>query len=78
MHPLNGPAWTLFFEYIANILYALVLRKTSTRVLTLLTLIAAAVLLQYAVSNDNGDMIGGWSITMEQLRIGFTDYYILS
>jgi hypothetical protein len=21
-YPLNGPAWTLFYEYIANILYA--------------------------------------------------------
>ncbi|HEX5155521.1 MAG TPA: acyltransferase [Parafilimonas sp.] len=72
MHPLDGPAWTLFFEYIANIVYALVLRKTSTRVLSLLTLIAAGVLLQYAVSNGNGDMIGGWSVTPEQLRIGFT------
>jgi hypothetical protein len=20
MHPLNGPAWSLFFEYLANIL----------------------------------------------------------
>ena len=72
MHPLDGPARTLFFEYIANILYALVLRKTSTRVLTLLTLVAAAVLIQYAVSSSNGDMIGGWSVTPEQLRIGFT------
>src|SRR5690606_15193134 len=25
MFPLNGPAWTLFFEEIANITYALVL-----------------------------------------------------
>ena len=27
MHPLNGPAWSLFFEYIANILYALIFRN---------------------------------------------------
>ena len=27
MHPLNGPAWSLFFEYIANILYAVLIRK---------------------------------------------------
>ena len=26
MHPLNGPAWSLFFEYIANILYAAIFR----------------------------------------------------
>lgn len=29
MYPLNGPTWSLFFEYIANILYALVLRRLS-------------------------------------------------
>jgi peptidoglycan/LPS O-acetylase OafA/YrhL len=27
MHPLDGPAWSLFFEYVANILYALFIRK---------------------------------------------------
>ena len=34
MFPLNGPSWSLFFEYIGNLLYALVLRRLSTRVLT--------------------------------------------
>jgi peptidoglycan/LPS O-acetylase OafA/YrhL len=72
MHPLDGPAWTLFFEYIANIMYALVLRRTSKMVLAILTLIAAAVLIQYSVAGGRGDLIGGWSITPEQLRIGFT------
>ena len=27
MHPLNGPAWSLYYEYIGNILYALFIRK---------------------------------------------------
>ncbi len=72
MHPLDGPAWTLFFEYIANIMYALVLRRTSKKVLTILVIIAAAALIQYAVTSSNGDLIGGWSLTAEQLRIGFT------
>ncbi|GAC1387260.1 MAG: acyltransferase [Ginsengibacter sp.] len=72
MHPLDGPAWTLFFEYIANIMYALVLRRTSKAILTLLTLIAAGFLIQYCVGGSRGDLIGGWSITAEQLRIGFT------
>lgn len=31
MYPLNGPSWSLFFEYIGNILYALVLRRLHTR-----------------------------------------------
>jgi hypothetical protein len=33
IYPLNGPAWSLFYEYIANILYAMGLRKLSNRAL---------------------------------------------
>ena len=32
MFPLNGPCWSLFFEYIAYVLYAFIFRKVSTRV----------------------------------------------
>ena len=31
MYPLNGPSWSLFFEYIGNILYALFIHKFSCR-----------------------------------------------
>lgn len=72
MHPLNGPAWSLFFEYIANILHALILRHLSKIVLFILVLIAAAALVHLAVTSPNGDIIGGWSLEPEQLRIGFT------
>ncbi|PKP44299.1 MAG: acyltransferase [Bacteroidetes bacterium HGW-Bacteroidetes-13] len=72
MHPLNGPAWTLFFEYIANILYALFIRKFSNKVLGVLVVIAAAFLLHLAVTGSEGDVIGGWSLEATQLRIGFT------
>jgi peptidoglycan/LPS O-acetylase OafA/YrhL len=73
MHPLNGPAWSLFFEYIANIAYALVLRKTSKIVLSILTILAAGITIQYALTNPAGNIIGGWTIDdPTQLRIGFT------
>ena len=72
MHPLNGPAWSLYYEYIANIIYALFLRKASRTLLTVLTLIAAAVTLHYALTNPKGDIIGGWSLDPAQIRIGFT------
>lgn len=72
MHPLNGPAWSLFFEYIANILYALFIRKFSNKVLAVLVFIAGAALIHLAVTSQNGDIIGGWSIDPTQLRIGFT------
>jgi peptidoglycan/LPS O-acetylase OafA/YrhL len=72
MHPLDGPAWSLFFEYIANILYGLFIRKFSNRVLAILVFIAGCALIHLAVTSPNGDIIGGWSIESSQLRIGFT------
>lgn len=71
-YPLNGPAWSLFYEYIANILYAFVLRKLPNAVLTWLTMFAGIVLLYFALTNPHGDLIGGWSLEAEQLRVGFT------
>lgn len=72
MHPLNGPAWSLFLEYIANVLHALLLRKLSKIILSVLVLLAAFALIHLAVTSPNGDIIGGWSVEPEQLRIGFT------
>ncbi|HSC53104.1 MAG TPA: acyltransferase [Phnomibacter sp.] len=72
MHPLNGPAWSLFFEYIANILHALILRRLSKIALSVLVFIAAVALIHLAVTSPKGDIIGGWAIEPEQLRIGFT------
>lgn len=72
MYPLNGPAWSLFYEYLANIMYALVLRKLSNTVIFILMLISGGILIHFAVSNPNGDIIGGWAISPEQIRIGLT------
>ena len=72
MHPLNGPAWSLFFEYIANILYALIIRKLSNKVLAVLVFICGIALIHMAVTSEHGDVIGGWALTPEQLRVGFT------
>lgn len=72
MHPLNGPAWSLFFEYIANILYALIFRKFSNKVLSVFVLIFAGLLINYTVFGPKGDVIGGWSLNLEQLNVGFT------
>ncbi len=71
-YPLNGPAWSLFFEYIANILYALGVRKFSKTTLGILVFIAACALVHYTVTGPSGDLIGGWSLEPLQLRIGFT------
>ena len=72
MHPLNGPGWSLFFEYIANILYAVWIRKFSKTALTVIVVLSGVALLHLAVTSPSGDIIGGWSLTGTQLRIGFT------
>ncbi len=72
MYPLNGPAWSLFYEYIVNILYGLGIRKLSNKALGVLVLLAAAALVHFAVTNPAGDVIGGWSLEPVQLRTGFT------
>lgn len=71
MHPLNGPAWSLFFEYIANILYALFIRKFSKTLLAIFVFLSACFLVQYLLMGPTGDVIGGWSVDATQLHIGF-------
>ena len=72
MHPLNGPAWSLFFEYVANILHVFILRRLPNLILFLLVFIAAVALCYLAITKSSGDLIGGWSLEPEQLRIGLT------
>ncbi|WP_440134836.1 acyltransferase family protein [Chitinophaga sancti] len=71
MHPLNGPGWSLFYEYVANILYGLGLRKLSRSALSVLVAISGVGLVYYTLTCRSGDVIGGWSLNKEQLTIGF-------
>lgn len=71
MHPLDGPAWSLFFEYVANILYALFVRKFSKTVLSIFVFLAACFLIHLALTSPKGDVIGGWSFNATQLHVGF-------
>lgn len=72
MFPLNGPYWSLFFEYIANILYALFLRRLNTKVLASLASILAVALAWFAVTNQSGyGSIGvGWTADMTNILGG--------
>ncbi len=72
MHPLNGPAWSLFLEYIANILHVFILRKLSNKTLFFFVLLAASATFYVAMTGPSGDLIGGWSLEPQQLKIGFT------
>jgi peptidoglycan/LPS O-acetylase OafA/YrhL len=55
---LNAPAWSLFWEYIANIVYALILVKLGRNFLLALMVIAAAALCYVAYSSSS--LLGGW------------------
>lgn len=58
---LNAPAWSLFWEYIANIVYALVLYKLAKYIIYLLFIVAAAGLMYIAYTA--GNLLGGWDKT---------------
>ncbi|MBR5333693.1 MAG: acyltransferase, partial [Alistipes sp.] len=64
MYSLNGPAWSLFFEYIGNILYALIIRRLSTKALAWLAAALGAIHIWFFVGNVSGyDSVGvGWTL----------------
>lgn len=71
MHPLDGPAWSLFFEYLANILYAVGVRRFSKKALSVLVLLSAVFLVEYLVLGPKGDVIGGWALNPREMHVGF-------
>lgn len=64
MFPLNGPCWSLFFEYVGNIVYALFIRRLSTRLLAVLSFALCCALAWFAVTAQSGyGSIGvGWTV----------------
>ncbi|MDE5837270.1 MAG: acyltransferase [Paramuribaculum sp.] len=63
MFPLNGPNWSLFFEYIGSILYAVFLHRLSKKALKGVVIFNGACLAALALLNASGTFhIGmGWS-----------------
>jgi len=70
MHTLDAPAWTLFFEYIGNILYALFIHKFTTKALAVLVALSAAATIYLTCMQ--GSVIGGWTFDAHNLHVGFT------
>ena len=64
MFPLNGPCWSLFFEYIGNILYAIFIRRLSTKVLTVLVVLLGIALASFAIFDVSGygNLGVGWTL----------------
>jgi peptidoglycan/LPS O-acetylase OafA/YrhL len=58
---LNAPAWSLFWEYVANLIFGLVLYRIKRGALIALTIVAAALLCW--VGYRAGNLPGGWSST---------------
>ena len=80
-NPINDPTWSLQFEYLANIIYALVIRYFSKIVLAVCCLIAAAFTVSLTMNIDPFGLlatrpeaaytvIGGWMFTPTQIYIG--------
>ena len=64
MYSLNGPSWSLFFEYLGNIMYALFIRRLPNKALACLVAISGALWAWFAIGNVSGyDMLGvGWTL----------------
>jgi peptidoglycan/LPS O-acetylase OafA/YrhL len=56
---LNAPSWSLFWEYIANIFYALLLVRISRPLIVVLVIVAAGTL--GVVSFNATNLLGGWA-----------------
>lgn len=55
---LNAPSWSLFWEYVANIFYAVFLYRIGRYLLITLTLLSAAAICYVAF--HSGNLMGGW------------------
>ena len=80
LNSFNGPQWTLTLEYIGNILYAFILRHLPKAVLAILCVACAFFTLDVTLGwnvfglfeEPHYTVIGGWSLTPDQIYIGFT------
>lgn len=82
-NPLNGPVWSLQWEYLANFLYGTVIRRFRTWALAAFVALSAVLTLTLCLNIDfmgwlatrdyaAYTVIGGWSLTPDQLQIGLT------
>ncbi len=81
INSLNGASWSLLYEYVANLLYALVIRRFPRLLLAFFVVLSAVLTLDVALDIDlfgllagRGEaqytVIGGFDLTPPQLYIG--------
>lgn len=82
-YSLNGPAWSLMWEYIANILYASVVRHFNKLLLSIFVFMSALLTIALCLNIDifgcldgRGEavytVIGGWTLSGQQILIAVT------
>lgn len=72
-HSLNSPAWSLLQEYIANILYAVALRRLSTKALGVVVFLAGLGLFALAYTENSIDAGSDWdTFALGPVRMGFS------
>lgn len=83
INSVNGAAWSLMWEYVANILYALFVRRFSTKLLAVIVFLSAFLTIDLALNIDSFSMlearsyakytmIGGFGLSPDQIYIGIT------
>lgn len=81
VNSLNGAVWSLMWEYVANILYALFLRRIGTKLLAAMVFASAFLTVDLALNLDvfslldarsyaRYTVIGGFCLTPDQIYIG--------
>ncbi len=68
MYPLNGPCWSLFFEYIGNAVYALVLHKLPTWAIAVITSLLGICLCYFSMTDVSGYGSLGVGWTMDNMN----------
>lgn len=84
VNSFNGNSWTLGFEYLANILYALFIRHLGKTLLTMLVILFAMLTIGMGLGFDFfgimsnrpdyqpvGTFIGGWDMNPDQVLLGW-------
>ena len=83
-NPLNSPIWTLQWEYVGNILYALIIRRLNDLFLEILIFFSSILIILvtfeidlFNVYNDRAEnlkytILGGWCLSKGHIQIGFT------
>jgi peptidoglycan/LPS O-acetylase OafA/YrhL len=71
-HTLNGPEWTLFWEYVGNLAYALLLRRLRPRWLVPIMVLGAGALIWTGAARGSLDGGWGWSnLWMAAVRLTY-------